>query len=92
MRKVLQSIDRVQREITYAAKTTDAYVQPVRESLFKRFPVIALLLVTFGVSATFFGVERMLSDIAFLDKHPILIFLLGILLLTVSGRLYKKLG
>ncbi len=82
----------VEKTVMSAAQKTDALILPVRESLFKRFPTVSLLLVTFGVSATVYGIERLIADIPWLNERPLLIILMGVLVLVVTGRLYKKLG
>jgi hypothetical protein len=57
-----------------------------------RIPIFATLLVAFGVSATFFGIERLIVEIAWLNERPFLIFISGTVALIVSGKLYQKLG
>ncbi len=76
-----------------AVMTTEKKViEPVRVSFLKKFPILGTLLVTFGVSATFFGMEPIITDIDWLNDRPFLIFFLGIVALVVSGKLYQKLG
>lgn len=69
----------------------DTLVEPTRKNVLKRFPIFFTLIVTFGVSATFFGFERLLVDITYLNDRPLLILSIGILTLVVTGTLYKKL-
>lgn len=73
-------------------KTVEVYVEPVRKSILKRFPVMFMLLVTSGVAATFLGIERIILEYKILDEQPELILLLGLSILVFTGRLYKKLG
>lgn len=70
----------------------EAIVEPVRRSVFERFPVLFLMLVTFGVTATFLGLEQFLLRIAFFMDHPLRLLSLGVLTLLLTGTLYKKLG
>ena len=89
---VEQVLDTVENVFDSAEREIDQVFQPVRESVFKRFPIIFILLVTFGVSATFFGFERMLMEISFVYERPILMLFIGVLTLVLTGTLYKKLG
>ena len=69
----------------------DSYVAPVRKSAFERFPILFLLLVTFGVTAISFSFEQILSQYEILNKYPWFILGIGISTLSLTGRLYKKL-
>ncbi len=70
----------------------DKVIEPVRTSLFKRFPTLFTLVVTFGVGATFFGIERVFATIPLFNDHPWFTLVLGLVLLGVTGKLYAKLG
>ena len=87
--KVLDIIDNVTLR---AESTVDVYVEPVRKSIIKRFPILFSLLVTFGVTATFLGIEKIILKYEFFDKSPELVLFLGISILVFTGTLYKKLG
>ena len=63
-----------------------------RNTAFNRFPILFILLSTFGVAATFLGAERLIDKIPYLYDNPILIFTTGIVTLTLTGALYKKLS
>ena len=73
-------------------KKIDHAVAPTRKSFFKRFPIISVLLVTFGVSSTFLGFERIIIETPYLFERPYLILSIGIGVLVLTGTLYKKLG
>lgn len=93
MRKNVESIfDEVDAAVGELTDETDRFVEPYRRSVFKRFPVIFMLLVTFGVAATFFGFERIIAETAWLNGRPWLILGVGLITLVLTGRLYKKLG
>jgi hypothetical protein len=85
-------IEKVTEKIDKAVESTESIIRPIRESFFKRFPALFMLLVTVGGSATFFGIERIISEIPWLNERPVLIFVSGIVILIITGRLYKKLG
>lgn len=84
--------EKVTQGFEKAMTTAENVALPVRQSILKRFPVVFLLLVTFGVAATFFGIERIITDITWLYDRPIFILILGLLILSITGQVYKKLG
>ena len=92
MKDLYTGIHSVTETVGEVVDSTQKVIAPVRQSPFKRFPVIATLLVTFGVSATFFGIERIIAEIGWLNERPVLIFILGVSALVLSGKLYQKLG
>ncbi|MCD5381296.1 MAG: hypothetical protein LR008_01840 [Candidatus Pacebacteria bacterium] len=73
-------------------KKFEATMSPIRDSIFKRFPVLIGLSVTFGLTATIVGVEQILLQYSVLKENPWIIFSLGIGTLIFTGTLYKKLG
>ena len=87
--------DMVSHVATIMDKTTagvDSYIEPVRSSILKRFPVLFSLLTTFGVSTTFYGFEKVVDEIPVLNTHPFLMLILGMGILAFTGTLYKKLS
>jgi hypothetical protein len=103
MKKVLQQVEQATKETTFQMldktdevssqvnRTFNQYVEPVRSSVLKRFPVLFSLLVVFGVATTYFAFEKILSQYEILNRHPWLILIIGISTLAFTGRLYKKL-
>lgn len=89
---VTHVVSTVEKTVSSVMQEADSYVEPVRKSAFTRFPTLFIILVTFGVATTFFGFERLIADIAFLNNRPLLILLLGVSVLAGTGTLYKKLG
>lgn len=89
---VVTTLQSVEERTIAVTKTVDGYVMPVRNTIFKRYPVFFTLLVTFGVSATFLGIEQVLLQYELLRDQPLLILLAGITVLVFTGRLYKTLG
>jgi len=78
--------------ITKVERAVDTKIDPVRKGFVKRFPTFFLLIVTLGVTATFFGIEQVLIQYNLLSEHPWLILALGIGTLFGTGTIYKKLG
>lgn len=89
---VTEVVDELGAAVTKAEQTIDTTIAPVRKGLSRRFPSLFLLVVTFGVTATFFGIEQILIQYNLLQEHPGLILALGIATLIGTGTLYKKLG
>jgi len=89
---VTQVADELGSVVAKAEKVIDTTIAPVRKSFSRRFPSIFLLIVTFGVTATFFGIEQVLIQYNLLNEYPWLILGIGIGTLIGTGTLYKKLG
>ncbi len=81
-----------------AAKTVVEAPKPIvdklsvhRDNAFNRFPLLFTLLGAFGVVATFYGFEGLIDQISFLADNPFIILGTGLLVLILTGSLYKKL-
>ena len=76
---------------TLQSSVTDK-VKSARDSALVRFPLLFLLLSSFGLVATFYGFEKVIDQIPFFIRNPEMILLTGILVLVGTGALYKKLN
>jgi hypothetical protein len=85
------TLDVMSNLIDTTTNEVDTYIEPVRASVLSRFPILFSLLVTFGITTTFLGFEKIISQIGFFDRNPLLVLLLGISILALTGTLYKKL-
>lgn len=92
MKKLISEIDEVSKSVEQTVSATNSLLEPVRKSFFKRFPTLSMLAVTFGVATTLLGIERIIEDIPFFNGHPLYIFLTGVCILWMTGKLYNKLG
>ncbi len=94
MRENIQKeLDEVTKTVeTTISKTTDRIARPVQDTLFKRFPVAVTLVVVFGITAVTYGTELIFDKIPFLTNNPIILVLCGIFALSITGKLYQKLG
>lgn len=92
MKDMYSEIDSVTKRVERVMEETGRVIDPVRHSLLKRFPILITFLVTFGVVATFYGAERLINEIDWLNERPLLILLLGVSALAFTGKLYQKLG
>ena len=61
-----------------------------RDSTFHRFPIV--FISTFGLVATLYGFEKVIDDIEFFANNPKMVLVAGIISLTLTGSLYKKLS
>lgn len=87
-----KAVGTVEKIITGTGAHMEGYVAPVRETVLKRYPIISALLVTVGATATFLGLEKIFSEIQLFEQNPEILFFLGVAILALTGRLYKKLG
>jgi hypothetical protein len=71
---------------------THRSISPIRRTIFRRFPMLFTLLVTFGVAATFFALERIFAVTPIFNNHPWFTLSCGLFVLLVTGKLYAKLG
>ena len=63
-----------------------------RDTVFSRFPLLFTILGTFGVVATFYGLQHILEKIPLIANDPYIALGLGITILLFTGTLYKRLG
>lgn len=83
--------EQVIEQVEKTVKRVDAVVEPVRKTALERFPTTFLLLVTVGVTAVFTGIEALFLQVPVFTAHPELVLIIGVLILLLTGTLYKKL-
>ncbi len=76
-------------ELTNSASTKWS---SLRDSAFQRFPILLVLLSSFGLVSTFYGFEKVIDEIPFFVENPHMILLTGVAVLVLTGALYKKLS
>ncbi|MEK7134216.1 MAG: hypothetical protein AAB805_02090 [Patescibacteria group bacterium] len=79
----LQQVEEVTRGI-------NNYMQRRGRSVFGRYPLLFSLLATFGVVLVLHGFDRLVENIPFLNDRPVLLLLAGIIILSLTGTLYKR--
>ncbi len=57
-----------------------------------KFPLVFLLVATFGFVAVLYGFEKIIDKIQFFQDQPWWLLITGIIILIISGTTYKKLG
>ena len=60
--------------------------------IFGRYPLTFAILIFFGVIMVTEGVKELLKEITFFQDKPFVMLLVGILILVITGTLYKKLN
>jgi hypothetical protein len=60
--------------------------------IFSRYPVLFALLVIFGATLVSQGIKELIFEVPFFNGHPFIMFTFGILILIITGTLFKKLG
>jgi hypothetical protein len=92
MKNMYKEVGGVVRTVEDVVTQTDHVFGAYRQSVFKRFPILFALLVGFGGATTFYGIERVIAEMPWLNDRPFLILFVGLTALTLTGRLYKKLS
>lgn len=83
-RNVLEKIEQKIQEV-------HEHVHAANEPVFSRYPFTFALLGTLGIAAVIYGFERVVDTIPILGDNPLLILVSGLLLLFLTGGLYKSL-
>ncbi len=71
-------------------KLVDKFVEK-RHSAEVRFPLLITLLGTFGFVSTLYGFEKLIDKFDIFASHPWILLVIGVITLSVTGTLYKKL-
>ena len=58
----------------------------------QKFPLVTALLVTFGLVSVLYGFEKLIDRVDFFVAHPYVLLVIGLVLLGVTGTVYKKLN
>ncbi|MDO8686951.1 MAG: hypothetical protein Q7K11_01970 [Candidatus Berkelbacteria bacterium] len=61
------------------------------KNVFRRYPVTFGILILLGAIAVHEGLKGLLKDFGLLDISPWYLVIAGLLILTITGTLYKKL-
>lgn len=78
------------KEVENLTKKFNDYMEVRGKGVLTRYPLLFSLLGTFGFVSVLYGFEGLIDEIPFLNKHPALILLVGIISLIFTGSLYKK--
>ena len=61
-------------------------------NVFVRYPMTFALLIVFGVVMVTEGLKQLILEIPFLKGNPFTMLLAGLLVLVITGTLYKNLN
>lgn len=85
-----KDIDMLERIEELTRKMNDRLGHHSR-SVFGRYPILFSLLVVFGFVAVSEGVKGIIEDVPFFANHPWHMLGAGLVILIITGTLYKKL-
>lgn len=77
--------------LTKAEKMLLEKLAEQRTKIQTKYPLLFILLATFGAVATFQGFNKIVNDIDIFANHPWIMFVAGLLILMGTGTLYQKL-
>jgi hypothetical protein len=80
----LERIERTTQEM-------NAYMHKHNRTVFDRYPLLFSFLGTFGFVCILFGIEEILNEISFVREYPAVLLLMGVIILILTGSLYKRL-
>lgn len=63
-----------------------------RDRVEAKFPILTALVVTFGFVSVLYGFEKLIDKIDFFVENPSVLLLLGVVILGLTGAVYKKLN
>ncbi len=58
----------------------------------RRFPLVTALFITFGFVAVLYGFEKMIDRVEFFVNYPWVLTIIGLIILGLTGAVYKKLN
>ena len=61
------------------------------KNVFRRYPVTFGILILFGAIAVHEGLKKLMEDFGLLDINPWYLLIAGLVILTITGTLYRKL-
>ncbi|MDO8471156.1 MAG: hypothetical protein Q7S49_00905 [bacterium] len=80
------------RHVEILTEEVNKMLGQMGKSVFRRYPLTFAILILFGVIAVSEGMKGILKSMGILDSNPWYLFLIGLVLLTFTGSLYKKLN
>jgi hypothetical protein len=92
MKKIQSEIERAAEHVEETMRSADKAIDPLRKTFFKRFPLISIIFLVFGVTATSYGAELFFGSIPYILEHPLQLFASGFVVLFIMGKLHQKFG
>jgi phosphotransferase system glucose/maltose/N-acetylglucosamine-specific IIC component len=85
-----EQLDLLKKVEELTAKLNESFSKKGK-SVFERYPLLFALLVIFGATMMSQGVKELIMHVSFLKTNPLLMFIIGVVILIITGTLYKKL-
>lgn len=63
----------------------------ITRPVLSRYPLLFAFLLTFSLASILHGFNGFVDQIAYFDEHPLVLMLAGVIVLTLTGTLYKLL-
>ena len=86
------AVKTVEKTVEQIEIESEKVIKPIQRTLFRRFPVTAVLLVAFGVSATSTAGQLLFTKVDYFVEKPFVLLLIGLATLIFLGKLHQKLG
>lgn len=80
----VEEAEKVVRDLN---ETAGRYTRPI----LRRYPFLFAFLITFGVAAILDGLRFFFEKFEFLKENPFVLISIGVVILLLTGTLYKKL-
>ena len=91
MEKMKGELDLLKKIEELTAKLNQIFGQKGR-NVFGRYPLTFALLIVFGVVMVTDGMKEFLLQIPFFRNSPLVMIFAGLIVLLITGTLYKKLN
>ena len=85
-----EEMDLLQKIEELTAKINQTLGEKSR-NVFGRYPLTFALLILFGVTLVTQGIKDLLIQIPFFKNNPLIMLMAGLIILIITGTLYKKL-
>ena len=79
------------RDLEQTTRDLNTRMHKHSRTVFGQYPLLFSLLATFGAVSILYGFDALLDEIPAMRAYPVIPLALGILILTVTGTLYKRL-
>lgn len=85
-----EQLDLLKKVEDLTAKLNQTFEKRTKPVL-SRYPLLFALLVIIGATMMSQGAKELIMEVSFLRTSPLLMFVIGMVLLIITGTLYKKL-
>lgn len=63
-----------------------------RDNAELKFPLPTALAATFGFVSVLYGFEKMIDNVELFAENPVILLVTGLIILGITGSVYKKLN